>query len=339
MVVAEAGSARPGRRAVTSADVARESGVSRATVSYVLNRKPGQTIPEETRRRVLEAARRLDYVPSASARALRKGQTGIVLLAMPNLPQGPVLSAFVHELADGLSEGGLTLVTHLDDRAHSTLLKVVQALSPVAVISYPQLPPEPSRRLFASGVRWVTGVNLSLGPRDDDHQWAVLPGRLQAEYLIGLGHQRLGFGWPEDPTLAPIAQDRLEGIQRCCAAAGCPPPEVGTVPIEPVRAVEAVATWHDRGITGICCYNDDVALAVLAGARMRHLSVPGDLAVVGVDDVPLAALANPPLTTIRQRSDEQGRALAARLLALVAGTSPPPAAPDLTMSVVIRESA
>lgn len=337
--MSDAGPGRPGRRAVTSADVARESGVSRATVSYVLNRKPGQTIPEETRNRVLEAARRLDYVPSASARALRSGQTGIVLLAMPNLPQGPVLSAFVHELAAGLADGGLTLVTHLDDRAHSALLNVVRALSPVAVISYPQLPAEPSRQIHKAGVRWVTGINLTLGPAADDHQWALLPGRLQADYLIGLGHTRLGFGRPEDPTLAPIADDRLEGIRNRCAAAGLAPPQVVTVPIEPNRAAEAVAGWHSTRTTGICCYNDDVALAVLAGARLSGLSVPEDVAVVGVDDIPLAALANPPLTTIRQRSDEQGGWLAARLLALVAGVAPPTVSPDGTMSVVIRETA
>jgi DNA-binding LacI/PurR family transcriptional regulator len=324
---------------VTSADVARESGVSRATVSYVLNRTPGQTIPEETRRRVLDAARRLDYVPSASARALRSGRTGIVLLAMPNLPQGPVLSAFVHELAAGLAEGGLTLVTHLDDRADSTLLNVVRALAPVAVISYPQLPAEPSNHLREAGVAWVSGINLSMGPTEDDHEWAMLPGLLQADHLIGAGHTRLGFGWPLDPTLAAIAQDRLDGVRANAAAAGLPTPLVLTVPIEPTRAAAAVATWHEETTTGICCYNDDVALAVLAGARMRGLSVPEDIAVVGVDDIPLAALAAPPLTTISQPSGAQGGWLAKRLLSLVAGTTPATGTSEMTMSVVIRESA
>lgn len=329
---------RQGHRGVTSADVAKASGVSRATVSYVLNRTPGQTIPEETRNRVLDAARRLDYVPSASARALRSGRTGIVLLAMPNLPQGPVLSVFVHDLAAGLAVGGLTLVTHLDDRARSTLLNVVRALSPLAVISYPQLAAEPSRQLHEAGVRWVTGVNLSLGPTGDDRQWAVLPGRLQAEHLINRGHTRLGVAWPEDPTLAPIAQDRLDGVVACCAEAGIEPPQVLTVPIEPNRAAAAVATWHGSGTTGICCYNDDVALAVLTGARKSGLSVPADLAIIGVDDIPLAALASPSLTSIRQPSDEQGGWLAARLLALVAGTEPPVVTREVTMTVVVRES-
>jgi DNA-binding LacI/PurR family transcriptional regulator len=338
--VAERGTQRPGRRRATSADVARESGVSRATVSYVLNRTPGHSIPEETRKRVLDAARRLDYVPSASARALRSGRTDIVLLAMPNLPQGPVLSAFVHELAGGLALGGLTLVTHLDDRSHSKLSDVVQALSPIAVISYPQLPEKPNRQLVRSGVRWVTGVNLSMaGLGVDDRGWARLPGRLQAEHLLARGHRRLGFARPEDPTLAQIAEDRLDGVRAACAAAGAAAPQVLTVPFEADRAAGAVADWRRRRTTGVCCYNDDVALAVLAGARKCGVPVPAELAVMGVDDIPLAALANPPLTTVNSPSDRVGASLAAQLLALVRGETPPTPERPMEMTVVVRESA
>lgn len=338
--MSDAGTAGPGRRRATSADVARESGVSRATVSYVLNRKPGQTIPQETRERVLDAARRLNYVPSVSARALRSGRTDIVVLAMPNLPQGPVLSAFVHELAAGLAAGGLTLVTHLDDREQPRLLDVVQALSPVAVISYPQLPDEPNRQIVKAGVEWVTGVNLSMtGSEMDDGEWARLPGRLQAGHLLARGHTRIGFAWPLDPTLAPIAQDRLDGVTSRCAAAGLAPPRVLTVPIEVSQAAEAVAEWRAGRTTAVCCYNDDVALAVLAGAHRVGLSVPQDLAVVGVDDIPLAALATPPLTTVYAPSDQQGATVAACLLALVAGEAPPLPEHPMTMSVVLRGSA
>lgn len=337
--MSQPGTGGSGRRRATSADVARESGVSRATVSYVLNRKPGQSIPEETRQRVLAAARKLDYVPSASARALRSGRTDIVLLAMPNLPQGPVLSAFVHELAAGLAAGGLTLVTHLDDRSHAKLPAVVRALSPVAVISYPQLPEEPSRRLLDAGVRWVTGVNLSMAPAQDPRAWAREPGRLQAELLLESGRRTLGFAWPVDPTLVVIAQDRLDGATEACRAAGAPAPAVRTVPLDPVEAAAAVAAWRAAGVDGVCCYNDDTALAVLAGARALEVSVPRELAVVGVDDIPLAALADPPLTTVYSPSDAQGAALAEHLLALVAEAAPPPPVQPLAMTVIRRASA
>src|SRR4051812_43365688 len=78
-------------RRATSADVAREAGVSRATVSYVLNDTPHQKIPEATRRRVLEAAARLGYAPSAAARTLRTGRSDVVLGMLPDWPIGPAV--------------------------------------------------------------------------------------------------------------------------------------------------------------------------------------------------------------------------------------------------------
>ena len=94
---------------ITSSDVARAAGVSRATVSFVLNDKPGMRITEETRRRVLEAARELDYRPHASARSLAAGRSDVVLLAIPDLPIGAGISRFVEELATALAAYGLTL--------------------------------------------------------------------------------------------------------------------------------------------------------------------------------------------------------------------------------------
>jgi DNA-binding LacI/PurR family transcriptional regulator len=93
------GTARPGRRA-TSADVAREAGVSRSTVSFVLNGTKGQTIPEPTWQRVLEAAARLRYAPSAEARTLSRGRSDVVLLYQPpQLPMSADIGALVEFLA------------------------------------------------------------------------------------------------------------------------------------------------------------------------------------------------------------------------------------------------
>ena len=98
---------------ITSKDVATEAGVSQSTVSFVLNQTPGQTIPDETRRRVLEAAKKLDYRPRASARSLAAGRSDVVLLALPGLPISANLSRFIEQLAAALAEHGLSLVTHL----------------------------------------------------------------------------------------------------------------------------------------------------------------------------------------------------------------------------------
>src|ERR1700733_7888937 len=98
---------------ITSVDVAREAGVSQSTVSFVLNNTRGQTIPEETRRRVLDAAKKLDYRPRASARSLAAGRSAVVLLALPELPISATLSRFIEQLAAALAEHSLSLVTHL----------------------------------------------------------------------------------------------------------------------------------------------------------------------------------------------------------------------------------
>ena len=103
---------RPAKR-ITSIDVARAAGVSQTTVSFVLNDKPGHSIPEATRLRILEVARELDYRPHASARALAAGRSDVVLLSVPDLPIGGAISRFVEELAAALAGHGLTLVTHL----------------------------------------------------------------------------------------------------------------------------------------------------------------------------------------------------------------------------------
>src|SRR4051794_41190218 len=78
-------------RRITSADVAREAGVSRTTVSYVLNETPHQKIPDATRQRVLDAVARLEYAPSAAARALQSGRSDVVLCLLPDWPIGPAV--------------------------------------------------------------------------------------------------------------------------------------------------------------------------------------------------------------------------------------------------------
>ncbi|MDQ0733692.1 LacI family DNA-binding transcriptional regulator [Arthrobacter agilis] len=97
---------------ITSADVARESGVSRTTVSYVLTGRNGVSISAETRRRVHETAARLGYAPSAAARALRTGRSDLVLCILPDWPVGPVIETLLDELADGLSGRGLSVLVH-----------------------------------------------------------------------------------------------------------------------------------------------------------------------------------------------------------------------------------
>ena len=143
---------RPSSR-ITSKDVAREAGVSQSTVSFVLNGTPGQTIPEETRRRVLDAAKKLDYRPRASARSLAAGRSDVVLLALPGLPISANLSRFIEQLAAALAEHGLSLVTHLAEGHGRPLPDLCAAVDASAVISLIPFDEETTEALHRAGRR------------------------------------------------------------------------------------------------------------------------------------------------------------------------------------------
>src|SRR5690242_18971106 len=101
---------------ITTLEVATAAGVSRATVSYVLNDTPGQKIPTSTRERVRQAADRLGYTPSSAASTLRRGHSDLVLYLLPDLPIGSTLGATIDQLSAGLAIDGLTLVRHPGSR-------------------------------------------------------------------------------------------------------------------------------------------------------------------------------------------------------------------------------
>jgi hypothetical protein len=102
----------------------------------------------------------------------------------------------------------------------------------------------------------------------------------------------------DDPRLSVFAVPRLEGVRAACQRLGLAAPREQQVPLDPSAAAAALASFlpADEPITAICAYNDEVALAVLAGLRAHGLTAPTDIAVIGVDNIPAAVLAAPPLT-------------------------------------------
>ncbi|MEU5259841.1 LacI family DNA-binding transcriptional regulator [Amycolatopsis sp. NPDC021455] len=306
---------RSSRRS-TSEDVARAAGVSRTTVSFVLNNRPGQSIPEETRQRVLEAARRLDYRPHASARTLAAGRSELVLLSIPDARLGPGTSRFVEELAGALAEHGLTLITHLAGARGRPLPDVCATVNASAVVGLSPFDTETADALHRAGAEVVLPLP---DPRVGVDEAMELAGALQAEHLIGLGHRRLGYAMPAHPGLRAMADARLAGVTGACAAAGIDPSVVEEIGLEIADASRAVARWRASGVTGVCAYNDETAIAVLAGVREQGIAVPTELAVIGVDDIPTAKLAAPPLSTIRFDVHEAGRRRAEAIVAALSG--------------------
>ena len=330
------------RRRPTSADVARLASVSRATVSYVLNNTPHQSIPEATRRRVLAAAADLGYTPSAAARALRSGRSDIVLALLPAWPIGPAMGGLMEQLSAALAGEGLTLLAYQQVTGRGDLAQLWRAVSPVAVLNFGQLGQAETDSIRAAGV----DVTLSLlggshGGRRLFADWLKRNGRIQAEHLAARGHARMGYAYPDDPNVHAIAEARLDGVRIVCAELGLGEPDVRTMPLIPHPAVDAVAAWREATppVTGICAFNDQLAFAVLAGMRAHGLHAPQDMAVVGVDDIPTAALADPPLTTVTGDPAVLARHTVRHIIAALNG-EPPSALPGPdSMRLVVRESA
>jgi DNA-binding LacI/PurR family transcriptional regulator len=316
---------------VTSADVARAAGVSRATVSYVLNDSPHQSISAATRDRVLDAATRLGYAPSAAARLLRTGKSDVVLCLVPDWPIGHEVGALLADLSAELGRAGLTFVAHPRSRADRPIGELWKAITPAAVLAFIEVTHDEIAAMRAAGVALVLVLT------GDTRVPQRRVGHLQAEFLATAGHTRLGYADSDDPRVRIFAEPRLDGVRDGCTALGLDAPLVRTVALEP--AVTAVRQWRAAGVTGICAYNDEVALAVLAGARRAGVAVPGGLAVIGVDDIPAARLAEPPLTTVATDQRVVAAHLAQALLAAIRGGHDP--VPDLggTVRVVARGSA
>lgn len=282
----------------TATDVARRAGVSQATVSYVMNNNPHQAIPESTRQRVFAAAADLGYTPSAAARMLVSGRSDVVLLLLPDWPIGLGVASLLDELSQAFAQHDLTFVIHPQVTARA-ITDLWKSITPAAVLVYENFSESDLTAINRSGAELVLISSLDQGTRAMDRS-VEHTGRIQVEHLARAGHRHLGYAWPDNDRVLFFAEHRLDGVRAACAALGLPAPQVTTVPLTADGGAAAIREWRARepALTGICAFNDEVALAVLAGARQLGVSIPDDLAVIGVDDIPAAALAAPPLTTV-----------------------------------------
>jgi DNA-binding LacI/PurR family transcriptional regulator len=325
---------------VTSAEVARHSGVSRTTVSYVLNGTPNQSISEATKRRVLDTAERLGYTPYAPARALRSGRSDVVLFLTPEWPIGTAIARLVEDLTLALAGAGLTLVMHAHPRSARPVGDLWKAITPAAVINHQALNEDEANAARRSGIPVLTPAFAFAGEGTfADFQMRI--GHRQVEHLAAAGHSSLGFALPDDDRVSAFAQPRLNGARQACAELGLGEPVTRVVALSGASASRAVAYWHRRQsrITGICAYNDEVALAVLAGMRARGLAAPEDFAVIGVDNIPAGALTSPALTTVATGMSALGKHLAALVMHTLEGTAPPRGPGPEIIQVVNRDTA
>lgn len=326
-----------GRRP-TSADVARRAGVSRATVSYVLNDVSHQSIPDATRQRVLAAAEELDYTPHAAARTLRAGESRLVLFINAGIPYGANLSALIDTLSAEAAASGRSLVIW-QQQDPGDLAATLAHLQPAMSITLGRLN-EGQRDLLARAripsIETETGTDLDA---------ADTGAALQIRYLASRGHRQLGCLTTADPRFAMFARPRLAGARSACADLGLDPPavaELAALPDASVDEISAVlAAWTSQldPVTAVACYNDEYAVACLAAATRAGLSVPDDLAVIGMDDEAVSAYTQPALTTVRLHVTEFARHLWTRASTTLDGGPAPQTSPSMLFSLVQRQSA
>ncbi|MFE1953856.1 LacI family DNA-binding transcriptional regulator [Streptomyces sp. NPDC059524] len=319
----------------TSADVARLAGVSRATVSYVLNNTGAVRISEPTRHRVREAARELGYVPHAAARSLRAGHTRIVLLPTPEMPAGPLHSAFLNELQWALSRLDHTVVQYGSvGLTGEDAARAWAELRPVAVLAPTGIGPDGTAVLRRSGTKAV----LTLGPEPVEGAHALLMdqrtvGRAAAEHLRSRGHDRIGVVMPREHGLDAYAEPRLEGV-RATGAEAVPLP----LSYEEEDAARLARELRDGGPGAVFAYNDEYAMLLMRALQDTGADVPGDVAVMGADDLMLGRLLRPRLSTVRVDLPS-GREIAELVDRLVRDPAAEPLVRDvLGATAIARES-
>ncbi|MFF5857656.1 LacI family DNA-binding transcriptional regulator [Streptomyces sp. NPDC012751] len=324
----------------TSADVARLAGVSRATVSYVLNNATAVRISEATRERVREAARELGYVPHAAARSLRAGHSRMVLMPTPAIPVGPLYSRFLSELQWALGRLDYTVVQYGSVGLQGDEAARAWAESrPVAVlVPGAGLGPQGVAVLRRAGARAV----VTVGPDRVAGAHAVLMdhdavGHCAGAHLHARGRRRIGVVLPGEPGLDAYARPRLAGVREALRGTDA---TVTELPLDPTEeaAAELAARWTEYGLDAVFAYNDEYAMLLMRALQDEGLRIPEDVAVIGADDLMLGRLLRPRLSTVHIELPS-GRDLAALVDRAVRD---PGAEPEvhtvLGASVVRRES-
>jgi DNA-binding LacI/PurR family transcriptional regulator len=320
---------------VTAADVARSLGISRATVGFVLNDTPGQTISAATRDRVLKEARRLGYRPNTTARALASGQSKIVLLVLPEWPLDYSMRSNLDELSLALDEAGYSLVT-MTPHPGGQARPLWETLRPDVVMGMAPFTDEQLEQIRDSAPHVIPPTAAGTANSVGEGRFARGP-RLQVAHLIERGRSRLAYAGSTDPRVADlVAQRRALARSSCEEILGAP--LVADRDIDEETVTSTVADWARSGVDGVIAYNDDIA-ALVAGAALRAgVSIPGRLAIIGHDDTPLSRLFVPALSTVRIDSAGLGRYLAKLALSEATGSPAPDAGPETDASLVQRES-
>jgi alanine racemase len=329
---------------VTIADVAGAAGVSKTAVSFAFNNP--EKLGQATVERVLQVAHDLGYTPHPAARALSLRRSGTIGVLIPQRLTTVFANQFLSELLQGLGELveehdlSLLLVPPLDGSLEG-------AIRQASVDGFISLGLSPDDEALATLDR--IGIPTVLIDSEGSAEHPVVNvddaggAEAAARHLLELGHREFAIillpPTRSQAGLTPSASRRLAGYNAALSTFDVAPPHsvtAGATLAAGARAFESFPKGRRRP-TAVLAMSDMAAIGVLGAADAAGVNVPGDLSVVGYDDLPMAAWTSPPLTTVRQPIVEKGRLAARLLIQRLQGkvvTSPPP----LSTSLVVRGS-
>ncbi|MBZ0282060.1 MAG: LacI family transcriptional regulator [Anaerolineae bacterium] len=299
----------------TQVDVARLAGVSRATVSYVLNAQTDQRIPisPETRQRVLDAIAQLGYEIDARAQSLRSGDTKTIGVLLP-IYENPFFWQILRGISMEAEASGYSVLL-----AHSSLTpeeenQSVRELAEqrvdglIMLIGFKLLPEQVLNQLHHS-TRPVVEISGTASTFDYVHQGYGAGAYALMSYLFELGHERIGFVY--GVTITSQGFDRLEAYRQSLEDAGLPYDESLVLQCGPLmedgyQAAVQLLNRPDRP-TALLAINDLLGMAVIRAATDLGLSVPGDVSVASFDDIPFSSFIVPRLTSVSGSPEQNGR--------------------------------
>jgi LacI family transcriptional regulator len=325
----------------TLADVARRAGVHKATASRAIS-APGLISPATTAR-VRAAMAELGYVSNGVARALATKRTRTIGSIIPTLDNA-IYAVSTNSLERRLEQSGYVLLVACHEFNLGSETLALEAMLDRGVDGVVLVGQEHARatltRLRKSGLPHVFTWSRARPGRPTvgfDNRRA---GRIVAEHLVALGHRRVGMiaGLTEGNDRASA---RLAGVHDALAAAGLAMPDGAVVqrPYSLEAGADGFATLMGarRPPTAIVCGNDVLALGAICEARARSIAVPADVSVTGFDDMPMARVAVPQLTTVRFPMREIGWNAGELLLGLL-GEEVATVECELAIELVVRES-
>lgn len=332
-----AGRKKPPRRS-NIREVAAAAKVSVATVSRTLA-KPEVVLPE-TRRRVEQVIRRLDYMPNVQARSLRTARTNVIVALVPDIS-----NAFFAEVIRGIEQVahqnrysvllGDTQYNTERERAYAGLVSAGQADGLITLQAHiPQITNKKAPPLV-NACEYVTDPAITSVYCDN-----LGGARLAIEYLLTLGHRSIAS--ISGPMKSPLSIDRQRGFEDTLAAAGIKSQRKLTVAgdFSAESGIRCAGALFARGVpfTAIFCANDEMAIGALHAIKSRGLRVPEDISVIGFDDIRFARLSDPPLTTIAQPMGDIGREAATLLIEILNQADVAPRKHMLPTQLVVRGS-